>query len=484
MDSQDIKFALENNVGNLKDSNSIPKLLFSLYLLSYHSIGQPKADDINFQQFLQEARTRAKEVNDILNDKKKFLQAFEEFKASRIYEQKRAWCSLRDYLKSQEFRKNFFRSLGQEGYDVKDLRPEELFTQLELPGDVWNNRPKFRNCILKGTKYEKDSLKFPELLRKIYAENKPAVGYPEQFDITFDLVPKMCEQDRCEMCPYGLLNGKAKEFEKICVRDEKYYCPVLLVSCGYKMQCLGAECRLQKMKPHSKMDPILKEIEKIESEKINYQELSDDYFEYQEGKIPILISAPHGAKHLRNDKWKEEDEYTASIAIMLGKLTGAHVIYVKNATKEDPNYDLKSEYKEAIQAIAKDHEIKFIADLHGARNDRDFKVSVGIINDDDCSCPIYKEIIQKIFEPFQKDIFNLEGLKASTEGTVTYFAKNSLQIEAAQFEINGKYRIVERKPDSSKAKEGTEPDYKADEKDVIEMINTLRKMIEEINAKL
>ncbi len=41
-----------------------------------------------------------------------------------------------------------------------------------------------------------------------------------------------------------------------------------------------------------------------------------------------------------------------------------------------------------------------------------------------------------------------------------------------------------RKPDSTMAIEGTEPDYKADEKDVIRMINTLRKMIEEINAKL
>jgi len=234
------------------------------------------------------------------------------------------------------------------------------------------------------------------------------------------------------------------------------------------------------------IEKTLKEIKKIEFKQIDYQKESPDYFDIILGKIPILISAPHGAKHLRNGKWKEEDEYTASIAIKLAELTDAHVIYVKNATKEDPNYDLKTEYKEAIEKAVKSHGIKFIADLHGARNDRKFKVSVGIIDDDkdDCSCPTYKEIIQKSFKPFQKDIFNLDGLNASTEGTITYFAKNSLQIEAAQFEINGKYRIIERKPDSSKAKEGTEPYYKAEEKDVIEMINTLRKMIEEINAKL
>jgi len=329
-----IKTVLENNVGNLKDSDSIPKLLFSLYLLSYHGIGQPKADDINFQQFMKEAKTRAKEVNSILSDQEKFLQAFEKFKVSRIYDQKRAWCSLRDYLKSQEFRRLFFRALKQEGYKGKGLRSKKLLTKLELPGDVWNNRPKFRNCILKSTEYEKNDSKLAELLRKIYEKKKPAVGYPEQFDITFDLVEKLCEQDRCEMCPYGLLNGKAKEFDKLCVYDEKYFCPVLLVSCGYKIQCVGAKCILQKMKRHLKMDPILKEIEKIESEKINYQELSDDYFEIIQGKIPILLSAPHGARPYRNGKPRNvgEDEYTASIAIMLGNPRALSFIKNGNAS--------------------------------------------------------------------------------------------------------------------------------------------------------
>ena len=231
------------------------------------------------------------------------------------------------------------------------------------------------------------------------------------------------------------------------------------------------------------MEKPLKDIKKTEFEEIDYWKEKEKYYEYIPGKIPILISAPHGARHLRNGKWKEEDEYTASIAIKLSELTDAHVIYVKNATKEDPNYNLNSSYKETIKKVVKDHGIKFIADLHGARNDRDFKVAVGIIKDDkdNCSCPKYKDTIQKSFESFQKYIFNLDDLNASTEGTITYYAKNSLNIEAAQFEINGKYRIIKRKPDSSKAKNGSEPKYKANEEKVLKLINFLKQMINNIH---
>jgi hypothetical protein len=57
-------------------------------------------------------------------------------------------------------------------------------------------------------------------------------------------------------------------------------------------------------------------------------------------------------------------------------------------------------------------------------------------------------------------------------------------IESAQFEINARYRIIERKPDSSKAILGDDPHYKATEKDVLEMIKLLEKLINEISRKL
>jgi hypothetical protein len=248
-----VKSVLETNVLDLSSKHSIPKLLFALYLLSYHNIGQPKAENINFEKFSSEAASRATKIESVLSNQEKFSREFESFLEYDIYNQKRAWCALRDYLKYSEFNKSFLNALHAAGYkETTGLQSKELLKQLELPGDVWNNNPKFRNCMLKGTGYEKSEESLNLLLRQIYEENKPAVGYPEQFDISFDLVQRMCEQDECEICPYGTLNGKATGFHKVCIRKDGYFCPVILVTCGYKVDCEPDKCTIVKIADRKK----------------------------------------------------------------------------------------------------------------------------------------------------------------------------------------------------------------------------------------
>ena len=120
-------------------------------------------------------------------------------------------------------------------------------TQLELPGDVWNNNPKFRKCIFKDTEYENFSGITPKLLRNIYENEKIDIGYLECFDITFDFVPRMCELDNCIICPYGLINGKAKDFHKVCINHPGKFCPVVLTSCNYYSGYSGEKCELLKI---------------------------------------------------------------------------------------------------------------------------------------------------------------------------------------------------------------------------------------------
>ncbi len=242
-----------------------------------------------------------------------------------------------------------------------------------------------------------------------------------------------------------------------------------------------------KMGSNPSPDQILEEIRQIESHEIKYNEESPDYYRFIKGKIPILISAPHGAKHFRRreNRWKGEDEYTASLAIELGKLTGAHVIYVKNKTREDPNNDPSSRYKMAVTKAVKQYHIKFLLDLHGSDEMRPYKVDIGIISNESGkgSCPTFKETIREVFSDFEPRIFN-QIFCASDAFTMTSFARNELGIEAAQIEINAKYRIVERKPDSSKAKAGIEPHFKADGKDVLSLMTRLKRAILDIDQKL
>ena len=233
-------------------------------------------------------------------------------------------------------------------------------------------------------------------------------------------------------------------------------------------------------------DQILKDIRQIEYNEIKYDEESPNYYGFIRGNIPILISAPHGAMHYRSreNRWKGEDEYTASLAIELGQLTGAYVLYVKNKTREDPNNDFTSEYKTALAKAVKQYGIRFVLDLHGSDESRPYKVDIGTIrNGKSCSCPTFRGTIQKVFSDFESKVFN-QRFCANDPGTITYFVRNELGIEAAQAEINAKYRIVERKPDSCKAKAGIEPHFKADPKDVVALVATLQRLILALDERI
>jgi len=232
---------------------------------------------------------------------------------------------------------------------------------------------------------------------------------------------------------------------------------------------------------------LLEDVKRIEFDEIKYGEESSEYYGFIRGKIPILISAPHGAPHYRRrwHRWKGEDEYTSSIAIELGNLTGAYVIYVKNKTREDPNSDARSKYKMAVAKAVKQYDIKFLLDLHGSDEERPYEIDVGIIHDETqrSSCPTFKEVIQEAFSDSEPEVFNKKFCAKDT-CTLTSFAKNKLGIEAAQVEINAKYRIVERKPDSTRAKRGIDPCFKANPRDVVDLITRLEQMVGGINQKI
>ena len=177
--------------------------------------------------------------------------------AEKYTSMKRLWCALRDYLKSPEYRDIFYRLMKEKlGAEYDDLT-EALFDRsdnckaacrmIELPGDVWNENSIFRRCISKHR-----SGKLGAVLRERYKTEKLSVGYPEEFDTTFDFVPRMCEKGNCNICPFAALRespvptsrGKA---QMLCVDDSEKYCPLVLTYCGYYHRCYGrASCELAK----------------------------------------------------------------------------------------------------------------------------------------------------------------------------------------------------------------------------------------------
>ncbi|GEM_PF-465900 len=221
---------------------------------------------------------------------------------------------------------------------------------------------------------------------------------------------------------------------------------------------------------------LLEEMRRIELESISYDQEATPYYGYIKGSIPILISAPHGAKHFRaaEGAWRAEDAYTASLAIVLGRLTGAHVLYVKNKTREDPNSDTGTAYKDFLKDVVRENHIQFILDLHGSAG-RKPKVDIGIMETSPslCSCPQFRDILEGAFADLEPIVFN-QRFPARAAGTITCFARKSLGIEAAQVEISRNYRIVESKSTG----------FKADPKNVVDMIERLKKVILAISERI
>ena len=85
---------------------------------------------------------------------------------------------------------------------------------------------------------------------------------------------------------------------------------------------------------------------------------------------PVLLSAPHGARTWRNSKkerWHEEDEYTAGMALLLSELCGTSVIATTQRIDDyDPNWRQSCAYKDAIADLIREANIRFVIDLHGA----------------------------------------------------------------------------------------------------------------------
>jgi hypothetical protein len=138
---------------------------------------------------------------------------------------------------------------------------------------------------------------------------------------------------------------------------------------------------------------VLKRLIKLESDILYQKYASEDEpeFIYVEGKLPILISAPHGAAHTRNGKYKGEDEYTAAFAQLVAEEAGAHRMYACRKSRTDPNASKDAPYKEKVRKISNGNEIRFVIDLHGMWQHHEAGIELGTRNGK--SCPDQKELI-------------------------------------------------------------------------------------------
>ena len=197
---------------------------------------------------LDKKNENSEQIVEILNNGSKFEKKLKEFKRTSTKGKKRLWCCIRDYKKglyhqifNSAIKEIISNEYADELLDIWNMLP---MNQIELPGDVWNDSPLFRNNLLANVldfNATPKSWNMPKIIREVYNQLKDDEDirdfYPEQFDVTFDFVPRMCNKKLCHICLFGQ-NG----VDYICIPTKDKYCPVALLSCGYIAKCEENNC--------------------------------------------------------------------------------------------------------------------------------------------------------------------------------------------------------------------------------------------------
>ena len=190
-------------------------------------------------------------------------------------------------------------------------------------------------------------------------------------------------------------------------------------------------------------------IDKYNSEIFDNEEIrkinKEKPFKIVKGNLPIIFSAPHCVKQLREGKIKCAEGETGAIVQILSNRLDCYAIYKTYNDNDDANYDLNSKYKEYLLKIVKENDIKLLLDIHGAKNEHDFNIE--ICTDDGKNIENNWYLIDDL-----KNSFITNGIDKITENTI--FKANSIRtiskyihketnIPCIQLEITGRYRYIE-----------------------------------------
>lgn len=186
-------------------------------------------------------------------------------------------------------------------------------------------------------------------------------------------------------------------------------------------------------------------------------------FRVEVGSVPVLLSAPHAAIHVRDGIEKTEEEYTAAFARYLAKRLDCFAIFATHRSAEDPNWDAQSAYKTRLADLIAAHAIGLVVDVHGMTNRHNIGVAIGTmhgqsigVDSAELLAPFLSNHFQHIplsqldhlTDPsWRRVVLNhpkfTGGLKSHT---VTRFASQTLGVPALQIELASAARIVHRSP--------------------------------------
>ncbi len=165
------------------------------------------------------------------------------------------------------------------------------------------------------------------------------------------------------------------------------------------------------------------------------------------GDLPILLSAPHAVKQIRNNEIKAHEFYTGAITECLAKQIGCACItkqyLIENCSNDDPNTNNDyCSYKTAINQFLHEHKIKLFVDIHGLSSKRDSIVDICIDNGKNVNdITLVTNLQKRIEDKFGINTSSFDKyFQAFSENVMSKWVHTNFNISAIELEINGAYR--------------------------------------------
>lgn len=166
----------------------------------------------------------------------------------------------------------------------------------------------------------------------------------------------------------------------------------------------------------------------------------ENWFEVAPGNIPVVITAPHATRPLRNGNRRFSDGGgTAALALAVAELTGAHVIYTTHEGPSDPNYYDDNDFKRELARLIDEVRPRYVLDIHGSHPYRPYDIDLGTMGGQSLlgqEALLHELIASLRGEGLDNLSYNYFG--ASKNQTITKFAAG-LGVPAIQVEVNTNY---------------------------------------------
>lgn len=185
---------------------------------------------------------------------------------------------------------------------------------------------------------------------------------------------------------------------------------------------------------------------RYEANDFNGIKYSERNYKVVVGQIPILVSAPHAVRQLRDGEMKERDGMTGGLAEYLcGKFGVWGVVRTWNAD-DDPNYgeDEQSEmYRKAMANLVREQGIGWVIDLHGCLNKYGFDMDIGVNGGENLACGLDEmDRIVQCWRELGLDVHVDRRFRAHRMQAVSNYVHCATGVNCLQMELSSRLRTT------------------------------------------